>query len=84
MELFVYTLVLPALLALYAFGYRKGVPMARRTVLDTVVIGLTCAAMAWAVWPIDQTIKLGRDLRGGVSLVYAVTMPEGVDDTTKG
>ncbi|MFM9145352.1 MAG: hypothetical protein ACKORL_08345, partial [Phycisphaerales bacterium] len=84
MELCVYTLVLPSLLALYAFGYRKGVPMARRTVLDTVVIGLTCAAMAWAVWPIDQTIKLGRDLRGGVSLVYAVTMPEGVDDTTKG
>ena len=84
MELLFFTLILPALLALYAFGYRKGLPMPRRTVADTVVIGLTCVAMAWAVWPLDKTIKLGRDLRGGVSLVYAVSMPEGVDDATKG
>ncbi|MCP4760017.1 MAG: protein translocase subunit SecD [Planctomycetes bacterium] len=33
----------------------------------------------WAVNPPEDRIRLGRDLSGGVSLVYSVRMPEGTD-----
>jgi SecD/SecF fusion protein len=50
---------------------------------DIAVIAGTCAVMAYAIFPPEQKIKLGRDLRGGVSLVYSVAMPEGADPDTK-
>ena len=84
MQLLLYTLVLPLLLALYALAFRKSVGPARRPFADALVIAATCGIMAWAIVPIEQKVKLGRDLRGGVSLVYSVSMPEGVDDETKG
>jgi SecD/SecF fusion protein len=84
MQLLFYTLVLPFLLAIYALSFRKSVDAARRPFADAIVIAATCGIMAWAVVPVEQKVKLGRDLRGGVSLVYSVTMPEGIDDETKG
>ena len=84
MQLLFYTLILPLLLAIYALAFRKSVDAARRPFADALVIAATCGIMAWAIWPVDQRIKLGRDLRGGVSLIYSVSMPEGVDDETKG
>ncbi|MEC8819132.1 MAG: hypothetical protein VXX30_08570, partial [Planctomycetota bacterium] len=38
-----------------------------------VAIALLCV---YSVIPPDQKIRLGKDLRGGVSLVYAVSVPE--------
>ena len=84
MQLLFYTLILPLLLALYALAFRASLPAARRTAVDVAVILATCAVMAWAIVPPAQKVKLGRDLRGGVSLVYAVNMPEGADGATKG
>jgi SecD/SecF fusion protein len=84
MQLLFYTLVLPLLLALYALAFRKSFDSARRPFVDALVIAATCGIMAWAIVPVEQKVKLGRDLRGGVSLVYSVSMPEGIDDETKG
>jgi SecD/SecF fusion protein len=84
MQLLFYTLVLPLLLALYALAFRKSVDSSRRPFVDALVIAATCGIMAWAIVPVEQKVKLGRDLRGGVSLIYSVSMPEGVDDETKG
>ena len=33
----------------------------------------------FAITPPDKKIRLGRDLSGGVSLIYSVRMDEGVD-----
>lgn len=46
-----------------------------RLILAVVVI----AFCAWQVIPWETSIRLGKDLRGGVSMVYAVDMPEGGD-----
>jgi hypothetical protein len=35
----------------------------------------------WATLPPDEKIRLGRDLSGGVSLIYSVRMPDGADRT---
>ena len=83
MHLLFHTLILPSLLAIYALAIRKGMPPFRRCMADIAVIAGTCAVMAYAIFPPEQKIKLGRDLRGGVSLVYSVAMPEGADPDTK-
>jgi SecD/SecF fusion protein len=44
-----------------------------------VFIGLLVALCLWSVIPPDQKIRLGKDLQGGVSLVYAVKIAEGAD-----
>ena len=33
----------------------------------------------WSVIPPEKKIRLGKDLQGGVSLVYSVDVPEGTD-----
>ncbi|MCH2133247.1 MAG: protein translocase subunit SecD [Phycisphaerales bacterium] len=43
-----------------------------KIVLIVIIIG----GCVWAFIPPDQKIRLGRDLSGGVSLVYSVRMPE--------
>ena len=48
--------------------------MNRLALQVTFIIALT-VALIWSVWPLNKTLRLGRDLRGGVSLVYAVKMP---------
>jgi SecD/SecF fusion protein len=79
MHLFLYTLVLPLLLAVYVMAIRKSLPPLRQSVVDTLVILVTAVVMCIALIPPEKTIKLGRDLRGGVSLIYAVNIPEGAD-----
>ena len=45
----------------------------------TVLIIILVGGCLWATMPPDERIRLGRDLSGGVSLVYSVRTPEGVD-----
>jgi hypothetical protein len=48
--------------------------------LTSVLVTLAVVAIClWEVWPPDKRIRIGKDLRGGVSLVYSVEMPEGAD-----
>lgn len=44
-----------------------------------VIIVAVVGGCLWAVNPPKERIRLGRDLSGGVSLVYSVRMPEGAD-----
>ncbi|MSR18384.1 MAG: protein translocase subunit SecD [Phycisphaerales bacterium] len=39
-------------------------------------VAFLVAICFWQVWPPEEQIKLGKDLRGGVSLVYQVEMPK--------
>lgn len=79
MQLLFYTLILPALLVIYVMGVRKSLPPLKQSVVDILVILATCGVMVFALIPPVQKIKLGRDLRGGVSLIYSVNIPEGAD-----
>ncbi len=79
MQLLFYTLILPLLLAGYVFAVRKSFPPLKRAIIDTVVIAATCVLMFIQLLPPEQKIKLGRDLRGGVSLIYSVNTPPGAD-----
>jgi len=47
----------------------------RNTVLAIAVV-LICAA---AIYPPERNLRRGRDLAGGVSLIYAVEVPDGAD-----
>lgn len=47
-----------------------------------LLIAAVTALCVWSLLPLDQAIKLGKDLRGGVSLVYAVELPEGAPSQT--
>ncbi|MHC5025933.1 MAG: protein translocase subunit SecD [Planctomycetota bacterium] len=38
------------------------------------------ALCAWSVFPPKERIRLGKDLRGGVSLIYHVDIPDGITD----
>ncbi len=42
-----------------------------RLILAVIVV----AVCVWQIFPLDQKIRLGKDLRGGVSMVYSVAMP---------
>jgi len=42
-----------------------------RLIFAIFVIGIC----VWQVFPLDKQIRLGKDLRGGVSMVYSVSMP---------
>lgn len=46
-----------------------------RLILAIIVVGFC----VWQVFPIDKKIRLGKDLRGGVSMVYSVSMPKAGD-----
>ena len=83
MQLLFHTLILPLLLVVYVAGVRKSFAPLKRSLADTIVIAATCVVMFLAIVPFDQKIKLGRDLRGGVSLIYAVNMPPEADSQAK-
>ncbi|MDA0214532.1 MAG: hypothetical protein O2875_04130, partial [Planctomycetota bacterium] len=36
---------------------------------------IVIAICLWQIFPLDKQIRLGKDLRGGVSMVYSVAMP---------
>ncbi len=44
-----------------------------------ILIVLLLIGCVFAITPPDKKIRLGRDLSGGVSLIYSVRMDEGVD-----
>ncbi|MCH2161324.1 MAG: protein translocase subunit SecD [Phycisphaerales bacterium] len=46
-----------------------------KILLILFVVGLCL----WSVYPPESKIRLGKDLQGGVSLVYSVNIPDGVD-----
>ncbi len=47
-----------------------------KLILIVAVVG----ACLWSAYPPEQKIRLGKDLRGGTSLIYLVNIPEGADD----
>ncbi len=47
--------------------------------LKLAAIGLVVGFCLWSIIPPDQKIRLGKDLQGGVSLVYAVKIADGAD-----
>ncbi len=46
-----------------------------RLALQVSLIVVMTAGLMWSVWPLNKSLRLGKDLRGGVSLVYSVKMP---------
>ncbi len=44
----------------------------RKLTWKIVLIAVICAVCAWAIYPPEVKIRLGKDLRGGVSLIYHV------------
>ncbi|NDG64572.1 MAG: hypothetical protein EBY29_14080, partial [Planctomycetes bacterium] len=45
-------------------------------ILPRLLLALFVIAICvWQVFPLDKKIRLGKDLRGGVSMVYSVAMP---------
>ncbi len=50
----------------------------RNTILAIAVV-VICAA---AIYPPERNLRRGRDLAGGVSLIYAVEVPDGADTTS--
>ncbi|HMN96311.1 MAG TPA: protein translocase subunit SecD [Phycisphaerales bacterium] len=51
----------------------------RNLVIRIVLILAFLAFCVWYIVPPSQRLRLGKDLRGGVSLVYTVKTPEGAD-----
>lgn len=50
-----------------------------RSLISKLLLVLTVLAISlWSLYP-PEKIKLGKDLRGGVSMVYSVKIPDGVD-----
>ncbi len=47
-----------------------------RLPLQVTFVLVITVALIWSVWPLNKSLRLGKDLRGGVSLVYAVKMPD--------
>ena len=47
--------------------------------LKLAAIGLVVGFCLWSIIPPDQKIRLGKDLQGGVSLVYAVKIADGAN-----
>lgn len=47
--------------------------------LKLTIIGLLVLLFLWSVLPPEKKIRLGKDLQGGVSLVYALEIPEDTD-----
>ena len=43
-----------------------------RLIFAILVIGFC----VWQLFPLEKSVRLGKDLRGGVSMVYSVAMPE--------
>ena len=50
--------------------------LATKIILIVAFLGLC----VWSLIPPSETIRLGKDLRGGVSLIYRVTVPETAED----
>jgi len=54
----------------------------KRIGLHLVVIAIIVAGFVYLLVPPKEALRLGRDLRGGVSLIYSVDIPPGADNAT--
>ena len=51
-----------------------------KNLVPKIVLILTLIAIClWSVYPPQKKIRLGKDLQGGVSLVYSVSIPDSAD-----
>lgn len=51
-----------------------------RHILRNAILSIAIVAVClWSIFPLDKQLRLGKDLRGGVSLVYAVQIRPGDD-----
>ncbi len=51
-------------------------PMSSRLLLKFLLIAAIAAVCLLEIFPVERQIRLGKDLRGGVSLTYSVRVPE--------
>ncbi|MGA1266464.1 MAG: protein translocase subunit SecD [Phycisphaerales bacterium] len=51
----------------------------KRPGLHVLFVLALAATLFWLVWPPKDSLRLGKDLRGGVSLTYAVKIPPDAD-----
>jgi len=54
----------------------------KRTGFQLALIALLAACFVYLLYPPKEALRLGRDLRGGVSLIYSVEIPPNADNTT--
>lgn len=52
----------------------------KRIGFHLVLIALITAGFVYMLYPPKEALRLGRDLRGGVSLIYSVEIPPGADN----
>ena len=51
-----------------------------KNLVSKILLILTLIAIClWSVYPPQKKIRLGKDLQGGVSLVYSVSIPDSAD-----
>ena len=48
----------------------------KNTITKLILTVALLASLAWFIFPVQDKIRLGRDLRGGVSLIYSVNMED--------
>ena len=51
--------------------------MSKHLLLKFLLIAALAAVCLYEIFPVERQIRLGKDLRGGVSLTYSVRVPEG-------
>ncbi|MGA1392532.1 MAG: hypothetical protein ACO38W_05175, partial [Phycisphaerales bacterium] len=51
--------------------------MSKNLLLKFLLIAAIAAVCLYELFPVERQIRLGKDLRGGVSLTYSVRVPEG-------
>lgn len=54
----------------------------RHLLSKSILVVAVLLLCAWYLYPPKERLRLGKDLRGGVSMVYTVRIPEGSDRTT--
>ncbi len=54
----------------------------RHLLLKVLLILFVLGLSLWYIYPPKERLRLGKDLRGGVSMVYTVRIPEGADRAT--
>ena len=48
--------------------------------ISKIILIVTLVVLClWSIYPPEKKIRLGKDLKGGVSLIYSVSIPEGGD-----
>jgi preprotein translocase subunit SecD len=72
--------ILLLMAAIAAAGTLAGLAVGRRLLWQASLVVMILAFCAGRLLPPSETLKLGLDLGGGTSLLYEVSVPEGMND----